>query len=316
MSGSSIGGRGGRPTITDMLESLVKKDDDTRLLALDTRTGTMQVETSVDLSHQPAWQEEVEPQQQQQGSPIDSSMLRDDANSISSDVPIRIIFTVYSVMTAYHFVTATVGILFYLVMLYDETRTVAIVICSVTGTLCAVLYALTAWQRKKPPRGIVFFAQLLFMRILLIAAISQLIGNELLYLLEVTYLFQCAVIIVYTVKWPRDEPYPSENEDELLWSKSKYAKVALIWILVVSTLVWGVGLVLFSRIFFRNFVWLWGIIFYVVLFLVCIYKWRYIGTMVVCDVTRYSISVEDRKLAVMEYYVEFALLAWNKLSSI
>jgi len=310
-----------RPMITDMLESLVKKDEDAVLLSLDTRSGAMQVETSIDLSPQDFYEVRDEGDDVR-GSAIDSSMLRDDANGVNSDVAIRIVFTVFSAMTAYHFVTATVGVLFYLVLLYDESRLVAIVTCSVTGTLCVVMYCLAAWQRKNS-KGMVFFAQLAFMRILLIASISQLIGNELLYLLEVAYLFQTASIVVYTTKWPRDDPSTHMGEDAAVagrwWANarnSRYAKVSFIWILVVSTVVWGAGLALFASIFFRGFIWLWGIIFYVVLVAVCFYKWRYIGNMLIADGGRYSVSVDDRKLAVIEYYVDPCVLIWNKLSAI
>lgn len=315
-----------RPFVTDMLESLVKKDDDSRLLSVDAASGSVQVETSIDLSTQNFC--EVQPNDVE--SAIDSALLRDDANSANGDVSIRIIFTVSSALTAYHFVTCALGILFYLVLLYDESKQVSIIVCSVTATLCSVLYFLAAWQRKNY-RGSVFFTELAFIRILLVAAISQIIGNELLYLAEIVYMFQGAVIVIYTTKWPRDMPTVESKEQEeqeqqqqerrrcgVLFRnayESRYANVCLIWLLSVSTLVWVIGIILFARVFFRELIWLWGPLLYLVIMLVCVYKWRYLGEMI-ADEGRYNISNDDRKLAVIEYYTDPIVMLWNKINGI
>lgn len=308
----------------EMLESLVKKDEDAKVASYDPHSGSMQVETIVNLSEQDFCH--VQPMDDF-NSPIDTSLLRDDSLGPSSDVPVRIMFTVFSVTAAYHFATLTGGILFYLVLLYDETRQVSIVVCSITGTLCAVFYCLSAWQRKSF-LGNIFFGLLAFVRILFIAALSQLIGNELLYLLELVYIFQSAVVVIYTTKWPRNDSMREEKETKeeripaifsRLWAnayRSRYAKVALMWLLGVSTLVYTVGLIFFVSVFFKEFIWLWGVIFYIVLFSACLYKWRYIGDMFAVNGGRYSVSTYHRKLAIIEYYTDPIVSAWNKVLAI
>lgn len=291
--------------VEEMLDSIVKKDEDTTVLGVDYANGTVQIETSIDLSsdydvvsNDPA------------DSPINRNLLRDDASGINSDVSIRIIFTVFSSMAVIHFATATIGILFYLVLLYDETKQVSIVILSISTTLCGVFYVLMTWQRKTY-LSTLFAAQLVFFRSFVIASLSQLMGNELLYLMEFSYMFQTAALIIYTTKWPRNDPGGTTTDNT---RASLYAKGALICVIIVSVVVWFIGILVFERVFFKARIWLWGSLMFPFLLLICCYKWWYIRNMTMIDGGRYSISIDDRKLAVIEYYSEPLIILWNKLT--
>ena len=309
-----------------MLDSIIKKDEDTRLLHVNQYTGSMELETSVDLTNQGFCEVYDDGGVE---SPIDTALLRDDATGITGDMSIRIIFIVFSALAALHFATATVGILFYLVLLYDETKMVSIIVLSVSGTLCGGLYLLMAWQRKSY-MGVVFASQFAFCRVFVIASMSQLIGNELLYLMEFTYLFQSAVLVVYTSRCPRNNVEELDDASQEVSRvqrmcrsavcsnayKSAYARRALVWTLCVSSSIWSIGLVIFQRVFFTERIWLWGLLMYPYIIGVCFYQWWYVGNMVMVDGGRYSLSVEDLKLSVIEYYTEPIVLIWNKFSGI
>ena len=307
--------------VEDMIEEIVKKDPDARIISLNADTGEMEIDTELNLYDSSICQVIESDDDVSSTSLIDTQMVRDDVSGVNGAVQIRIIFTVFSVLSVVHFIAISTGILIYFVLLYDESKLVAIVFASINGTLMAVFYTLTAWQRRTE-LGLIFGIGLLTVRVFIIAALSRLIDNEILYMLEVVYLYQTAFLSIYTTK--RAYPDNDDRREVQGWDmrilhnirKSRYTSIAFYWLLATSTLVWVAGILLFIHVLNRELVWLWAILSYPMMMAVCVYKCRFIGNMLLQDHKRYSLTLPDRKRAVLEYYVDPLVNLWNKLMQI
>ena len=269
----------------DFLQSIAKKDEDARITSYG--SGLSLIETELDFQ-EIGLEEEV--------SPIDHSLLRDDATGDISDVSIRVLFGVFGVAAVVNLMTMILGFIPYWLLLFDETRTVAVVVFSVTITLCAVFLGLMTWQRKSH-LGIAFFACWIFTRLFMLGALSALVQNIVPIFMDAICFGQSATVVLYTYLRPK-----FTNVEVV------YVRDVTIMISVVSVLVWVLGI----YIFIEEHAWLYGIILLVLSAGVCFYNWWTIQFMVTEGRT-YSLSRKDREQATIEYYSRVVLKVWNKL---
>lgn len=303
--------------IDDMIDQIVKKDDDAGVHSVNLSTGEVEIDTSLDLENSDICH--VVPEN---GPILDHSMLRDDASAPNGSVPIRIAFTVFSVLAVNHFISIITGIFVYFILLYDTSAQAAIVVFSVTSTLVAVFYAGAAWQRKEDI-GTVFAACMGISRIFALGSLSRLWENETLFLLEVVYLYQTAFLSVYTTHKPR-----ADSEDDVRevsgWDArclgyiraSRYTSLSFYWLLFSSIIVWVIGLLFFIHYLNRDLMWLAASLSFLLVVATSIYKSRFMAALLHDDSSSYSLSIGDRKRAAIEYYAEPLLLAWKKATNI
>ena len=230
---------------------------------------------------------------------IDRDMLRDDAISAPSDVPIRIIFTIFSVASILNFMTMILGFVPYWLLLFDETRAVALTVHTIMITLCCVFYFLMAWQRKTA-LGIPFAGSWALTRLFTIGSLSAIVRNIVPIYFDVICFSQSATIVVYTYLRPKYD----NNE-------SVYIRDITIGICAISLCVWLFGI----YIFISEHAWIYGAGSFVLASLVCAYNWWTIKD-IITDGKKYSLSRKDRELASIEYYTKVVLLLWNKITGV
>lgn len=288
----------GDPT-TQFLTSLSKKDEDSRLTAYDPSTGEMSLHTRIDLQETTFKDYQISADDNQLS--VDSDLLRRDAAAPPADVTIRIIFTIFCANSVVFCITMLLGFVPYALLVFDETKQVAIVLSSVTGTLFVVLYFLMAWQRKNK-LGVVFWVSWCFTRMFFLGSISALVDNVVPIYTDVIF-FACSIsVVLYTVVYPRiySDQLSEQPEEDLV-------KRTLILMLVSGLVVWCIGI----YIFIEEHAWIVALVCLPLFVAFCFYcRWQ---IQLVFRENRYNLSREDRELAVIQFYVDPLVMLARKI---
>ena len=279
------------------LQSIAKKDEDATLVSFDKASGVAEVETNIALEALDIESLELyEPGQ----SPIDSSLLRDDATENPSDIVVRVIFGIFAVASILNLTTLILGFVPYWLLLFDETRQVAIIVFSITLTLCATFFCLMTWQRKTS-LGLIFACAWAFTRLFTLGSLSALVTNIVPVFMDGLFFGQSVTIVLYTYFRPKFTDV----------GDYKYVRDATIAMAIASVLVWCIGI----YIFIEENAWLYGAISFVLSAGACAYNWWTIKDLILND-SKYNLFRKDRELAAIEYYSKVLILVWNKLSGV
>lgn len=276
------------------LESVAKKDEDARLISYDRASGIAEVETGLSLE---GIEFEALEFSNDGGTPLNTSLLRDDANNGLSDVSIRVIFGVFTVAAILNLMTLILGFVPYWLLLFDETKTVATIVFSITITLSCVFLCLMTWQRKTS-LGLVFACAWAFTRLFALGSLSALVKNIVPVFMDAIFFGQSVTIVLYTYIRPK---YNNTGT-------YKYIRDLTIAFSVVSFIVWIPGI----YIFVEEKAWVYGIISFVVSAAVCVYNWWVVNELLL-EGSKYNLSRKDRELASIEYYSRVLILLWNRL---
>ena len=275
---------------SDLLQSIAKKDEDARITSYG--DGLSLIETELDF-------QEIGLIEEDEISPINSTLLRDDATGDISDVSIRVLFGVFGVAAVVNLMTMILGFVPYWLLLFDESRTVATIVFSVTITLCGVFLGLMTWQRKNH-LGVAFFACWVFTRLFMLGSLSALVTNIVPLFMDAICFGQSATVVLYTYLRPKFTNI-----------ETVYVRDITIMISAVSGLIWVTGI----YIFIEEHAWLYGFILLVLSAGVCLYNWWTINFMVTEGRT-YSLSRPDREKATIEYYSRVVVLLWNRVTNV
>lgn len=288
----------GDPT-TQFLTSLSKKDEDSRLTSYDPSTGEMSLHTRINLEETTFKDYHVSSEDNELT--LDSDLLRRDAAAAPADVTIRIIFTIFCTNSVVFCITMLLGFIPYALLVFDETKQVAIVMTSVTGTLFVVLYFLMAWQRKVK-LGLVMWISWCFTRMFFLGSISALVDNVVPIYTDVIF-FACSIsVVLYTVLYPHI--YLDQLSEQ---PEADLVKRATILMFGSGLVVWCIGI----YIFIEEHAWIVAAICLPVFVAFCFYcRWQ---IQLVFRENRYSLSREDRELAVIQFYVDPLLLLARKI---
>lgn len=262
----------------DFEREVIKKDSDAQVVK---ENGMVYLLTELDIDGL------TEVTQEEYGDDLlERGMLREEATEQPTDVPVRILFTVFSVNAIFCFAQLMIGFLPYWILRFDESRIASLVLSSMTFTAMVLFYGLMAWQRRTAVGsyfGAIWATSLIF----LVASIAAMARNAVPIYMFVIFLAQHCALIGYVSYFTKLDVTPI-----------MYARRTLYASLSSGILVWILGIYLFIE----EGAWITASVVLVLVVCNALYAWWKTGRII--ETSRYSLSFDDRAWASIEYYTD------------